>query len=163
MPRTALIVAVPEAEDAVGALRLAHDPSARNGAPAHITILVPFVPSGEIDEAAIAAVVGQHDAFAFELRSLERFPEGGVYLAPVPAAPFARLTRAIWDRWPEHPPYEGAHDTVIPHLTLSREPIDVSIALPIAARAHEVTLIEETEPDGRWVRRATFALRSAPS
>ena len=38
---SALLVAVPEAEPLVGALRLVHDPSAAVGVPAHITILLP--------------------------------------------------------------------------------------------------------------------------
>ena len=65
------------------------------------------------------------------------------------------LTAAVWQRWPDHPPYEGEHDEPIPHLTVSETPIDVQLELPIACRAREVTLIEESEADGRWsVRRA---------
>ena len=78
--------------------------------------------------------------------------------ASVSRAPFVALTRAIWEGWPEHPPYEGAHDEVIPHLTVSESPIDVQFELPIASRAHEVTLIEENESTGMWSRRQTFPL-----
>src|SRR5262245_51359310 len=77
MPRrTALIVAVPEAEPYVGALRLAHDPSAALGAPAHITILFPFVSPQSVDEAAIDELVGTHTAFDFQLTGVDVFPEG---------------------------------------------------------------------------------------
>ncbi len=158
MPRrTALIVAVPEAEHAVGAYRLEHDWSAGVGVPAHITVLFPFVPSEAVDEAAIEAVVAQVPSFAFALTAVERFDDGTVWLRPEPSAPFAALTRAVWERWPEHPPYEGAHDEVIPHLTVSEDPIDVVIALPIHARARDVTLIEEDDA-GRWHERARFPL-----
>jgi hypothetical protein len=158
MPRrTALIVAVPEAEQAVGAYRLAHDWSAGVGVPAHLTVLFPFVPPEAVDEAAIGSVVAQVPAFAFALAAVERFADGTVWLRPDPSAPFTALTRAVWERWPEHPPYEGAHDEVIPHLTVSEEPIDVAIDLPIQARATHVTLIEEDE-GGRWHERARFPL-----
>ena len=41
------------------------------------------------------------------------------YLAPDPPEPFSRLTEAIVERWPDYPPYEGIHETVIPHLTVA--------------------------------------------
>ena len=149
MPRTALIVPVPEAEPQVGELRLAHDPSAALGAPAHVTILVPFLDTAVLDEAAIADLISGFPAFDFELDRVERFPDGGTWLRPVPSQPFVDLTAAVWQRWPECPPYEGAFDEVIPHLTLSRTAIDVELQLPIVARAREITLLEEDEPSGR--------------
>jgi 2'-5' RNA ligase len=158
MPRrTALIVAVPEAEEAVGAYRLAHDSSAALGVPAHITVLFPFVASEAVDEAAIGEVVGQVPAFAFRLDALERFDDGVTWLRPEPSEPFRALTRAVWKRWPDHPPYEGAHDDVVPHLTVSDEHIEVSIELPIDAHADHVVLIEEDDR-GYWRERARFPL-----
>src|SRR6478735_7095392 len=96
MPRrTALIVAVPEAERAVGAYRLEHDWSAGVGVPAHLTVLFPFVPPDAVDEAAIGAVVAQVPAFAFALAAVERFADGTVWLRPDPSEPFAALTRTV--------------------------------------------------------------------
>jgi hypothetical protein len=159
MPRTALIVAVPEAEAAVAELRLQHDSSAALGVPAHLTILFPFVAPDAVDEDELAEVVAGHDAFDFELVSIETFDDGHVYLAPTRADRFSALTESVWQRWPDHPPYEGAFDTVVPHLTVSEEPIECAIALPIAARADAVTLIEE-QADGRWLSRRRFSLRA---
>jgi hypothetical protein len=162
MPRrTALIVAVPQAESAVGALRLEHDSSAALGVPAHVTILFPFLPPERIDEEALRVLFASRPAFAFELDRVERFDEGPVWLHPEPSEPFSALTRLVWGVWPDHPPYEGVHDTVIPHLTVSEDPIDVDVALPIGARATHVTLIEEDEPGGRWATRLEIALREA--
>ena len=160
---TALIVAVPEAENVVGALRLRHESSAALGVPAHVTILFPFVPRVQLDEELLAGLVAAHVVFDFELASLETFPGSEVvYLAPVPAEPFAELTTAVWRRWPDFPPYEGVHEVVIPHLTVSDSGrLDVELELPIAARAREVTLIEEAD-DGRWAERRRFALGPAP-
>jgi hypothetical protein len=158
MPRrTALIVAVPEAEYAVRALRLEYDSSAAAGVPAHITILFPFARPEEIDEAAVAELITPFRAFDFVLDRVERFEEGGVWLHPNPSAPFADLTAAIWQRWPEYPPYEGRWAEPIPHLTVSETPIDVQVELPIDCRAREVTLIEE-DGEGRWAERGRFPL-----
>jgi 2'-5' RNA ligase len=161
--RTALIVAVPEAEDAVGALRLQHDRSAQVGVPAHITILFPFMPPEQVDEAELAALIGAQAAFEFELTRLETFPGDVVtWLTPEPAEPFVKLTDAVRRRWPEFPPYEGIHEAVTPHLTISDSGrLDVELDLPIACRAREVTLIEEDE-HGRWAERTRFTLGPAP-
>jgi len=158
MPRTALIVAVPQAEAAVGALRLAHDWSAARGVPAHVTILFPFVDAAAVDEDAVEAVVSAHEAFDFELVSVETFDDGQVYLAPTHAERFVALTNSFRRRWPDHPPYGGAFETVVPHLTISDRPIDCEIELPIAARADAVTLIEE-QADGLWLLQRRFPLR----
>jgi hypothetical protein len=159
MPRrTALIVTVPESEPAVGTLRLEHDSSAALGVPAHITILVPFAPPEEIDEGALAELFARFHPFEYLLDSVQRFDDGHVWLHPQPSAPFADLTAAVAQRWPDHPPYEGAFDEPIPHLTVSETPIELQVALPIACRAHEVTLIEEAEADGRWSVRRVFPL-----
>jgi hypothetical protein len=158
MPRTALIVPVPEAEPQIGELRLAHDWSAPRGVPAHITILFPFLDTAELGEAAIADLISRFPAFDFELDRVEQFPDGTTWLHPAPTLPFVDLTAAVCQRWPECPPYEGAFDEVIPHLTISDTPIEVQLQLPIAARAREVMLIEEDEPSGRWAARLHLPL-----
>lgn len=159
MPRrTALIAVVPEAEPHVGELRLQYDSSAARGVPAHITILFPFVDAEEVDHAALAELFGRFRAFDFVLDRVARFESGdAVWLHPEPTAPFVDLTAAVWQRWPDHPPYEGEFDEPIPHLTVSEQAIDVQVPLPIASRVTEVTLIEEAE-DGRWTALRTFPL-----
>jgi 2'-5' RNA ligase len=158
MGRTALIVAVPEAEALVGPIRRLHDRSAARGVPAHVTVLFPFVDGGEVEEDAVAEVVAAHAAFDFVLDRVERWESGIVWLHPEPSEPFEELTHSVWRRWPDRPPYEGAYDVVIPHLTISEAPIELDLELPIAGRAAEVTLIEE-QPDGTWATRRTFELR----
>lgn len=123
-----------------------------------MTILFPFLDTADLDEAAVADLISGFPAFDFELDRVERFPDGATWLRPVPARPFVDLTAAVWQRWPECPPYEGAFDEVIPHLTISLTPIDVELQLPIAARAREVTLLEEDEPSGRWTARLHLPL-----
>jgi hypothetical protein len=159
MPRrTALIVEIPEAEPQVADLRLRLDSSAARGVPAHITILSPFLDAEHVDEEALAELFAKFRSFDFELDRVERFEEGAVWLHPQPSAPFEDLIAAVWQRWPDHPPYEGAFDEPIPHLTVSETPIDLDVRLPIASRAHEVTLIEEVEPGGAYATRLRIPL-----
>jgi 2'-5' RNA ligase len=171
MPESALIIAVPEAEPLVKEWRERFDYSAGVGVPAHITLLYPFMPPGEITPAVAAALhafFAQYAAFEFTLPELRRFPEV-LYLAPSPAEPFKALTHAVVERYPDYPPYGGSYSEVIPHLTIA----DVEEAgqlddiergfmdqhgaqLPVQAKASEVVLIENTS--GRWEIRQTFEL-----
>jgi hypothetical protein len=160
MPRhTALIVPVPEAEPWIGELRRAHVASAARGIPPHVTVLAWFADAEDVDEGAVAEVLSAFRAFDFTLDRVERFDGGTTWLRPVPAEPFNELTRAVWRRWPEYPPYGGEFEELVPHLTVSQTPIDVAVPLPIACRAREVLLVEEDAPDGRWSTRLRVPLR----
>ncbi len=172
MPRpgreSAVIVAVPQAEQAVGELRLRHTYDAPLGLPPHVTLLYPFVPPADLTEEVeerLARLVAAAPAFDVVFARAARWPEL-VYLEPDPAEPFARLTEAIAAEWPEHPPYEGVHATVIPHLTvaesedgafLDRIAAGLAPQLPIELRVREAQLYAEGE-DGRWRERRSFPL-----
>jgi hypothetical protein len=149
MPRTALIVPVREA----GAYY-----DGAPGVPAHVTVLFPFVESGDVDEQEVVDLVARFSAFDFELDRVEHFEDGMPWLHPSPSAPFVDLTAAVFERWPDHPPYEGAHDEPIPHVTITREDVE---QLPIRCRATEVWLIEEQgeEPGASWATRLRIPLR----
>jgi 2'-5' RNA ligase len=164
--RTALIVAVPEAAALVDRWLERTCPAKPSiGIPAHITLVFPFVPAWEAGDELVEELGGLFSAFAafpFTLDRPERFPEV-LYLAPEPALPFTRLTEAIVARYPAYPPYEGAFDTIVPHLTvaqgnaaaLDEAEADIRSRLPVEAFAHEVLLLEEIEP--AWTRWATRA------
>jgi 2'-5' RNA ligase len=149
---SALIVRVPSAEPAVGPWRARFDPSAVLGVPAHVTILFPFVALEEIDDAVKAAVretVGQVQRFEVVFYRLERRPDV-VWLLPEPDDRFRQLTAEVWSRFPQHPPYEGRFDGVIPHLTIADHDLDalptgfetaISRSLPICHLTSEVELI----------------------
>jgi 2'-5' RNA ligase len=172
-PQSALIVPVPEAEPYVAHLRRRFDPAAREGVPAHITLLIPFVAPERIDDIVldgVRAVLAASPAFDFRLASIARFP-GCTYLVPEPSAPFVALTRALVRRFPECPPYGGAYDSIIPHLTVAQTD-DIGQALAeadlrrslaerngIDSFCGEVALIENSS--GRWRPMQSFAL-SAP-
>jgi 2'-5' RNA ligase len=162
-----VVVTVPDVEPAVGEWRLQHTHDARAGMPAHVTLLFPFVPAervGEVEE-PLAGLVAAAPTFDLSFRRTARFPEV-LYLDPEPVEPFLRLTAAIAAEWPEHPPYEGAFDTVIPHLTvaesrdqglLDRVAAEVGPHLPVQTRVREASLFVE-EDDGRWQEHCTLPL-----
>ncbi len=158
MPRTALIVVVPEAEPLVGDWRERYD-NASLGIPAHVTLLFPFVSTDVADDALLEelrALFATRPSFSFSLPRVARFPEVA-WLAPEPAAPFRALTELILSHYRDYPPYEGIHDEVIPHLTVGvgdttlQDEIDAELTphLPIHADARHVTLLVEDD-EGRW-------------
>ena len=165
------MIEVAEAAPAVDEWRRRYTYDGPLGVPAHVTLLYPFVPAERLDEhveARLAAVVGEAESFDFVLERTARFPQI-LYLAPDPPEPFLRLTEAIAAAWPEHPPYEGVHETVIPHLTVaeSEDPalLDeiagaVEPALPIRSKVSEALLLEEGEY-GFWQPRCRLPLNPA--
>lgn len=102
MRETAILIEVPEAEPSVASWRDRFDPVAARGIPAHVTVLFPFVPPTELDDAVIAQlreVALSQPAFDFRLARLDEFP-GVVWLRPDPDEPFRALTRAVWAAFP---------------------------------------------------------------
>jgi 2'-5' RNA ligase superfamily protein/aminoglycoside-2''-adenylyltransferase len=161
---SSLVIPVPAADPVAPRWR-DRSKAAGAGIPSHITVLYPFIPPDAIDdtaERAIASILAGFAPFRFRLDRVERFP-GALYLAPEPVEPFVALTEALWAHWPEHPPYDGAYDTVIPHLTVfdGEEPPGVAEviegALPIEGEAREMWLMVEGA-DGRWTTRRRFPL-----
>lgn len=168
--RSAVVVVVDEAAPAVDGWRerTCNDrPSI--GVPPHVTLVFPFAPAADLDDAVertLATATAATPAFEARFRTTARFPDV-LYLAPEPAGPFVLLTEAIAGTFPDYPPYEGAFDTVVPHLTvaqgddrlLAEAEADVARSLPIESFVREAVLLEEVEPHwGRWQVRARFPL-----
>lgn len=174
---SALLITVPAAEPAVARHRSRLDRSAADGVPAHITVLYPFLPPGQIDagvRAALERLFASVPAFRFTLDRTAWFGDQVVWLGPSDPAPFSSLTDLTAAAFPSCPPYGGQFAQVIPHLTLGeavRAPLaDLRAAeaavrphLPIAAEATEVTLMagpppRSAPPGGRWTTVTTFPL-----
>jgi 2'-5' RNA ligase len=125
---TGIVLLVPEAASIVSS--------------AHITLLAPFGKEneptpGEITD--VAEFFADHAPFDYQLSTESRFPDGVRYLGPEPANRFSRLTHALHRLFPEYPPYGGAYDLVVPHLTI---PDDANVPpLPIHAHAREACLL----------------------
>ena len=168
--QTGLIVPVPQAEPVVGRHRATLDPVAAWGVPAHVTVLYPFLPPDQVDDAVLGAL---GDLFAgmpsFEavLSRVGWFGSEVVWLAPEPDLLFRNLTQAVWDRFPQTPPYAGAFADVVPHLTVGdRAPRpalqtaadDIAGHLPIATEVRAVRLVAGTTGVVAWRTVAEFPL-----
>ena len=127
------------------------DPAAALGVGAHVTVLYPFLPVSHLGDGLfeqLAGLAAGHPAFDLRLSRLGRFP-GVVYLAVEPEGPVRRLTDACAARWPDHPPYGGVFDDVVPHLTIGHGEDDLAAEaeasitprLPIAARVDALSLV----------------------
>lgn len=154
-----MLVRVPEAEPVVGEWRQRYTLDAPAGIPAHVTILFPFVEPARLGEVEgrLAEFVAGATAFDLTFARSASWPEL-LYLEPEPAEPFVTLTHAIEREWPDHPPYGGAHETIVPHLTvaqsedsalLDRIAADVERQLPIGTRVREASLFVENDV-GHW-------------
>lgn len=164
---SALYFEVPEAEALVGGHRLRWDP-AGPVVPAHVTVLFPFVEPSSIDDglrAALASLAAAEKPFDVTFATVGRFPDV-VWLRPDPSERISSLTQAVVARWPSHPPYGGAYEAVVPHLTVADgAPADVLrrlereliAGLPISTRAATLTLA--CREGGRWHDVDRFALR----
>ena len=170
MAESAFIIHVPEAESCVSALRERFDASVRLGVPAHITVLVPFMPPERITDAVLGraqAALSTVPSFSFRLARVARFP-ATAYLAPEPAAPFVALTQSLVRTFPEYPPFGGEFESIIPHLTVAHgsasEAEEAASQLaavmqahgPITGTARSVALLENSS--GMWRGMHAFAL-----
>jgi 2'-5' RNA ligase superfamily len=151
---SALIVPVPEVEPLVGRHRLVLDPAAGWGVPAHVTVVYPFLPPAQITDdvrRTVRKVAAATPAFDIEFSRIRWFDDTVVWLSPEPAEPFRALTMSLWRRYPQAPPYRGAHgDTVTPHLTIGQggpveamqaAAVEIDTQLPVRATATEMRLI----------------------
>lgn len=173
---SALLVAVPAAEPAVGRHRARLDEAAWDGVPAHITVLYPFLPPAGIGEpllASLGSLFGGSASFGFTPDRVGWFGEHVVWLGPRDPAPFSALTNRVFTAFASCPPYAGLHPEVIPHLTIGHvggpqvlraAAASVRGCLPIEATATEVILMAGPRPGtadtppGQWRTIAAFAL-----
>jgi SAM-dependent methyltransferase len=163
---SALYVAVDEAEPVVGELRRRWDPAGLAVA-AHVTVLFPFLAPAAIDagvEAHLDEIVAAVPAFEVEFARVGRFPNV-VWLAPDPAAPFARLTDAVAARWPDHPPYGGAFDEVVHHLTVADgapasvlDALEAALPASLPVRSHVREVALSVRERGTWTVRRRYPL-----
>jgi hypothetical protein len=173
---TALLLPVPAAEPAVSRHRAQFDEAARDGVPAHITVLYPFLAPAGISQpllASLGRLFAGFAAFDFTLDRVGWFGEQVVWLGPRDPAPFSALTSAAFTAFPSCPPYDGQHAEVIPHLTIGHTggqqalraaAESVRPCLPIEATAAEVILMAgprpgtPSTPPGQWRTVAAFVL-----
>jgi 2'-5' RNA ligase len=163
-PQSAVLIPVPEAEQAVSGHRDRLDRAAAWGVPAHVTVLYPFAAPSAITTATIAglaAAVASIGAFDCEFAATAWFGQQVVWLAPRPDEPFRALTQAVSAAFPGYLPYGGVHDDVVPHLTVGDRPAggvtelraaeaEVLRWLPIQARISRAWLMTGHAAPGSW-------------
>jgi 2'-5' RNA ligase len=165
--QSAVVVPVPDAEPTVAPHRLRYDPLAVAGVPAHITLIVPWLPPdtiGSHDLAHLGEALAGIDPFEFQLTAVRWFGRAVLWLAPDPVGPFVKLTAMLADRF-DTPPYDGEFDEVVPHLTVAHATDGVELAavaaeleasLPIDCTAREAWVMVG---DGHtWSTRASYSL-----
>jgi 2'-5' RNA ligase len=152
--QSALLVPVPEAEAVIGHWRSVHDPLARSGVPAHVTLVVPWVPPEQIKQEhleELELLLAGERAFNYELDRVCWFGQRVLWLAPTPAAPFIHLTELLAGHF-ETPPWHGEFADVVPHVTIGHTTagqegalveVEAQIAarLPVSCRAAEVDVM----------------------
>jgi hypothetical protein len=89
------------------------------------------------------------------------FDQEVLWLDPEPALPFRQLTSAVWRAFPQHPPYGGAYNDVVPHLTVAEQRLAdlptllaveraVRSGLPLVAHIEKVLLVAGTQAPNSW-------------
>ena len=168
---TALLLPVPGADALLREVAADYPGAVRDGVPAHITVLYPFLPLSEVDDPVLdelRALFARRTAPRVEF-ALPEPDHGFVALRPEPLEPLRELTDAVRSRWPHLVPYGGSHgDDVDPHLTVA---MDVStsdarsIAAGIAGHLPPPAVLEQawvTGYDGEWSVRARLPLAGRP-
>jgi 2'-5' RNA ligase len=138
-----------------------------------VTVLSPFLDPGRLDRAVFARLAGiaaAEPAFEVVFMAVRRWSPseqgpGVVWLQPDPAAPFERLTRAVWAAFPEYPPYGRDDGDLEPHLTIAIDDparhdtveVEAGAFVPLIRRAGAIDLLVEGR-DGRYRRRRRFPL-----
>ena len=157
MAETAIVALVPELGPLV--------PVGARGMPPHVTLLYPFADDDAVDRLLpdAAGVFARFAPFEASFAEVRRWPET-LYLEPDPAGTFVELTEALVTAFPEYPPYGGAHDEIVPHLTVAHGDetlfdelaAQLRPALPVRVRIERAWLMVDS-PAG-WQRHTPFPL-----
>jgi hypothetical protein len=108
---------------------------------AHITVLDPFLPVGDVDEGVLEELrelFAELVPFAYVLGEPARFPDGEKYLPPQPVTVFRRITYSLRRSFPETIGPATSLDTVVPHLPV---PEDADVPTPLEVHAREALLL----------------------
>lgn len=170
--QTGLVIPIPSLQDLVATWRPKVDAVPPVGAPAHVTLLYPFLPpaavSDRIDE--IRTFLATRPSFNYSLDGVGWFEDEVVFVKPLPADGFMDLTHAIGARW-GMAPYGGDVEDPVPHVTIGyggskeamRRVADAAQnVLPIEDQlADEVWLMQGTPDPPNWTQTHRFNLGTA--
>lgn len=152
MKSSGLVLLLPELVPVIDDLRARHDPAARQGMPAHVTVLYPFMAPAKLGppkRRRLAEAIARSGPMELTFSRIGRFPEV-LWLAPEPVEPIVALVRSIVAAFPAYPPYGGQFESIIPHVTVAQgEGLDLGalepelrarLARPVTCRVDSVAL-----------------------
>lgn len=165
--QTGVAIPVPEADPLLAAVAMRFPEAVRQGVPAHVSVLYPFLPAEKLDDRVISGLselfAGQ-PAMSVTFGACHRSGEF-VALRPEPIEGLEELVSDARRRWPEVLPYEGLYGGVEPHVTVALHTTEERAAvveseivpewLPISAELREAWLLIF---NGRWTVRQRFEL-----
>jgi 2'-5' RNA ligase len=170
MAETALVVLLPELEPLIGRWRQRHTDDGARGMPPHLTLVVPFADSSQVDGVLerLSKLLASFAPFETAFTETARF-RGLLYLNPEPREPFIEITEALAEAFPEFPPYGGEFGEVVPHVTVAQADDQVLAAaerelapqLPVKIRVERGWLVEDAA--GGWRRHTAFPLERRES
>ena len=165
MAETAVVILLPELEPLIGGWRRRYTGDGARGMPPHATLIIPFADSADLDHrlGPLGRVLGAFAPFDLALTMTARFPDL-LYLRPEPEESIISMTKALESAFPAFPPYAGAFDDIIPHVTVAQADEGVLAGieqellpqLPVSVRVERGWLVEDT-PAG-WRRHTAFPL-----
>jgi 2'-5' RNA ligase len=162
--QTGLVIPVQAADALLAAVGTRYPGTVREGVPAHVSLLYPFVAAAELDErvsGALGELVAEQAPMPVQLAECYH-REGFVALRPDPIDGLRELISKTHRRWPDVVPYEGAYRDVEPHVTValrcSEETAvtierEVTARLPLSAELREAWLVAF---EGQWLVRGRF-------
>jgi 2'-5' RNA ligase len=174
-----VVVPPPHAWEPIQAIRRIYDRKVERWMP-HVTLLYPFRPREEFEEAAraIEGACAGIDPFRVTLAKLRRFDHGRgsftMWLDPEPAAPWPALQAALAARFPDCDDVASHAGGFTPHLSVGQaRGEDRVVALlrelqerwdPLSFEVDEVALIaREEEGPFRVERRVRLGAATGPS
>jgi hypothetical protein len=134
--------------------------------PFSLTLLYPWLPAARVTEPDLDRLrefIVRRPRLEFDLTHVAEFPGVVAYAAPEPEEDLRVTMRALWDLYPQCPPYGQPGSDPPPHATLTRyaNPNNASLEeararveplLPVRCVVTEATLQEEYEPDRMRIR-----------
>ena len=150
-------------------LREEYDQEAFEKLPAHITLIYPFVPPEEVDEAIekLEAVCRSIRAFSVRLNKYGKF-KSVVFLEPSDSQPITDLYNQLFTAFPDYPAYSGEFgEDLHPHLTLAQfedpgqvDKIDLPPEPDFTFTVNKIHLyLGSKEDDAPYVPRAVINLK----
>ena len=165
---TAILITVPELAAYTERWRSVSRSTARSHVPLaelippHVTVLVPWVASPtDADEERLRTALAPVQPFELSFPTAGQFPNGTAWLRPEPFDTVRSLLLAVFDAFPDCPPYGGEFPEPHPHLTISSSAqggptvvAEAQAALaaepPPVVQLTEVGLWREGLDDGVW-------------